>query len=290
MSGTLREPAPAKVNLTLAVTGRRDDGYHLLDTLVAFCETGDTLVAAPADELSLTLEGRFAAALEPNSANLVLRAAHLLAEEARRTGREVGGARLHLIKEIPVAAGLGGGSADAAATLRALNRLWRLGDEPGQLAALGSRLGADVAMCVYSQPLQARGIGDEITLLDPLPPLPMVLANPGIPLATGEIFAARRFGFSPPLPAPIAFATPAALVEWLRPLGNDLEAPAKRLAPIIGEVLSGLRRASGCLLARLSGSGATCFAIFSDHAAASRAAATLAAARPGWWVQATTGQ
>lgn len=281
------ERAPAKVNLALAVTGRRPDGYHLLDTLAVFADIADTLTAAPGDGFSLTIDGPFAERLSDGDDNLVLRAASLLAENARLYGHEAPGARLHLTKRLPPASGLGGGSADGAATLRALNRLWRLGYGCTALAELGTRLGADVAMCAYSRPLRAGGIGDRIVPLDGLPPLPMVLANPGVELATGKVFATRKGEFSPPLPEADSFSDPDAVAAWLRPLENDLEAPARLLAPVIAELLVEMRALPGCLLARMSGSGASCFALFADMGAAENAARNLAAEHADWWVEAT---
>jgi 4-diphosphocytidyl-2-C-methyl-D-erythritol kinase len=269
------ELARAKVNLVLHVTGRRPDGYHLLDSLVAFPELGDRLEAEPAAGLSLTLAGPFAGALGAGADNAVLRAAAFL----RPAGR---GAALRLAKALPVAAGLGGGSADAAAALRLLARLWGVAP-PAAAQALA--LGADVPVCLAAQPARMRGIGER---LDPvaLPPFWIVLANPGVPLATAAVFAALRARDNPPMPDPPRFADAAALVAWLGERRNDLEAPARALAPAVGMVLAALASRPGCALARMSGSGATCFGLFAGGVPARAAADALRAAEPGWWVAA----
>jgi 4-diphosphocytidyl-2-C-methyl-D-erythritol kinase len=267
------EAAPAKVNLFLHVTGRRADGYHLLDSLAVFAGCADTIEAAPAEELSLSLAGPGANGLAAESDNLVLRAARAL-PRAR-------GAALHLQKRLPVAAGLGGGSADAAATLRALDRLWelRLGAEGLRRVAAG--LGADVPVCVASRPARMGGVGE---LLSPAPALPafgLALANPRLPLATPEVFSARGgCPFSAPAELPFAWGDALAMAVDLRALSNDLQAPAISLCPPVAEVLAAMAAQPGCLLARMSGSGATCFGLFETAAAAEAAAAALPAA---WW-------
>jgi 4-diphosphocytidyl-2-C-methyl-D-erythritol kinase len=271
----LHEAAPAKVNLFLHVTGRRADGYHLLDSLVAFAGAGDRLHAADADSLSLSLTGRFGAALSAEPDNLVLRAALALARAAGRPPR----ARLVLDKALPVASGIGGGSADAAAALRVLARLWGV---PGATPELALTLGADVPVCLGSRAARMGGVGE---ILAPAPLLPrcgLVLANPGFGVSTPEVFRARTGGFSAPAILPEGWADAAAMAADLARLRNDLEAPALALRPAIGEVLASLRALPGSLLARMSGSGATCFAVFSDPAAAAAAAAGLRG--PGWWV------
>jgi 4-diphosphocytidyl-2-C-methyl-D-erythritol kinase len=274
---TIDEAAPAKINLCLHVTGRRADGYHLLDSLVAFAGPGDRVSAAPAAGLTLTVTGPGAAAVPAGGDNLVLRAARLFADPP-------GGAALTLDKHLPASGGIGGGSSDAAATLRALARLWER-PLPGPGAVLG--LGADVPVCMDPRCWRMRGAGER---LDPGPVLPVcwaVLVNPGVPLSTPSVFAALQSRTNPPMPdPPAAFASPAALADWLGATRNDLEDPARLHAPVIGDVLAALRSTPGMLIARMSGSGATCFALFADAPRAQLAARAIAGARPGWWVAA----
>ncbi len=276
MSDEVVEAAPAKVNLSLRVVGRRADGYHLLDSVVAFGPAADVVVARPGEGLSLTLAGPFAPVLAADGDNLVLRAARALADWAGRAPD----ASLTLHKHLPVASGIGGGSADAAATLRALCRLWRLAPSEAALAAIGLRLGADVPVCLRSQPVRMEGIGECLSPLPPLPACGVLLANPGIPVATAAVFRARTGAFSPPMPGMPACPDAAALAAFLADEVNDLEAPAIGVAPAIGAVLARLRDLPGCLLARMSGSGATCFALFADPAQAGQGRALLP---PDWW-------
>lgn len=271
------ELARAKVNLFLHVLGRRADGYHELETLVVFPRIGDRLTAAPATALSLSIDGPFAAGLDTGPDNLVMRAAAALGQG--------GGAALRLEKTLPVAAGIGGGSADAAAALRLLSRLWSA--PAGAAEAAAPTLGADVPMCLAQRPAIARGVGER---LDPAPALPrfsLLLANPMLPLSTPAVFGALDRRDNPPAdPPPAAFADAPALAAWLSAQRNDLEPAALRLAPEIGEVLAALRADPACLLARMSGSGATCFGLYADDAPALAARDRLRAARPGWWVEA----
>lgn len=279
----LREFAPAKVNLHLHVTGRRDDGYHLLDSLAVFPDVGDMiaaepigdmLAAEPASDVSLVVQGPQAAALAPEPDNLVLRAARRLAA-ATGTRR---GARLVLDKHLPVASGIGGGSADAAAALRLLARLWGVDIPPG----LAAGLGADVPVCQVSHPSRMGGVGELLTPAPRLPLFGIVLANPGVAVPTPAVFRARAgMPFSPPAMLPPAWPDAAAMAASLATLGNDLQPPAISLCPAIADVLAALAALPGCLLARMSGSGATCFALFADPAAAERAASRLR--RPDWW-------
>ncbi len=263
--------APAKVNLALHVTGRRDDGYHLLDTLVAHGGGADRVAALRAppaaigagEAAALTIEGPQATGLTADGDNLVLRAARLLAAEARRLGRAVAPVALRLDKHLPIASGVGGGSSDAAATLRLLDRFWDLGLGHARLAELALPLGADVPMCVWGEPLRARGIGEAIERLAPLPPFRLVLANPGVPVSTPAVFRALTRRDNPPLPdLPERFADLDALVAWLGATRNDLQDAAITIAPAITDTLTTLRATPGCLFARMSGSGATCFGIF----------------------------
>lgn len=277
------EHAPAKVNLALHVTGRRADGYHLLETLAVFTAAGDRIAAAPAQADAFSTTGPFAASLDADAGdNLVLRARDLM----RGLAAGAPPVALTLEKHLPVASGIGGGSSDAAATLRALARLWRLSIPRETLAQAAAALGADLPMCLAARTLVARGAGEEIEPVCGLPPLAMVLANPGVAVATPAVFAALQDRANPPLPPRPARQSFAALVEWLAAARNDLEAPALSLAPPIADALAALR-ANGAALARMSGSGATCFGLFSSAAAAARAAAAIAAHRPSWYVKAT---
>ena len=278
----LTERAAAKVNLTLHVTGRAANGHHLLDSLVVFGPAADLLHAAPAEELSLAVRGPFAAGLRAEPDNLVLRAARALAEWAGRSP----GAALALEKHLPVASGIGGGSADAAAALRALARLWALDAPAAELARLAAGLGADVPVCLAGQAARMGGVGDLLGPAPALPPFGMLLANPGVALATADVFRARAGGFSAPAHLPAGWADAAAMASDLMRCRNDLEPAALALCPAVGAVLAALRAAPGCLLARMSGSGATCFAIFAGAAGAARAASGLPAE---WWSSAGPG-
>ncbi|HEX6442081.1 MAG TPA: 4-(cytidine 5'-diphospho)-2-C-methyl-D-erythritol kinase [Stellaceae bacterium] len=271
--------APAKVNLYLHVLGRREDGYHLLDSLVAFADIGDSVSAAPAAALSLTVGGPEAAAVAPlGEDNLVLRAARALAAQAGVRG----GAALHLEKRLPVAAGIGGGSADAAAALRVLEALWDRPVSESVLASIALQLGADVPACLAGRPVWVGGIGERIEPAPPLPPLGIVLANPRRPAPTPEVFRERRG----PLGATARFdpmSEPAGFPAQLASRRNDLTEAALRVVPEIETVLDRLGRLPGALLARMSGSGATCFGLFADREAALTAGALLGRLEPGWW-------
>jgi len=277
--------APAKVNLTLHVLGRRPDGYHALESLVAFGATGDDLSLTPG-ALSLSVSGPTANAAGAGNDNLVLKAARALA-------RRVPGLRMgafHLTKRLPVAAGLGGGSADAAAALRLLARLNGLSrDDPAILAA-ASDTGADVPVCLASRARMMAGAGEVLGPALRLPPLFAVLANPGVPVATAAVFQALALpqgGTASPHPAIEPATGAAGLIQIIAGGRNDLETPAIALAPAIGEALASMRAAAGCRLARMSGSGATVFGLFDDGAASLATAKAIRRARPGWWVRAT---
>jgi 4-diphosphocytidyl-2-C-methyl-D-erythritol kinase len=276
----VRAFAPAKVNLYLHVLGRRADGYHLLDSLIAFADIGDEVTATPADTLTLTVGGPEAEAIAGlGDDNLVLHAARLLAARAGISA----GASLHLDKRLPAAAGIGGGSSDAAATLRALSRLWAHRLDDAALMALALELGADVPACLGGRPVWVGGVGEELERTAPLPPAGIVLANPRRPLPTAAVFkqlpgvfsAAGRFH-----PMPSDAAGLAGMLEGRR---NDLTEAARALVPEVGAVLDRLTALPRTLIARMSGSGATCFALFADRAAALTAGQLLAAAEPGWW-------
>jgi len=269
--------APAKVNLTLHVTGQRADGYHLLDSLVAFADIGDTVRATAADSLSLTVTGPHAAGLAADDSNLVLRAARLWPF--------VTGAALMLDKVLPVASGIGGGSADAAATLQVLSRLWGVA-LPEMARVL--QLGADVPVCLAGRPVRMTGVGDGLhALAHPLPPAALVLANPGVALPTPAVFAALDRRDHAPMPRSLPrLRDVAELAAFLAMTRNDLEPAATRLAPVIAQVRAALTAQQACLISRMSGSGATCFGLFPDPLAAAAAARALKAAHPGWWVAA----
>jgi len=277
----IRIAAPAKINLYLHVVGRRADGYHELDSLVAFADIADTVTVLPAAGLSLAIDGPFAAALaDATEDNLVLRAARLLAERCGVTA----GAALRLTKRLPVASGIGGGSSDAAAALRGLQLLWKAAATSEDLAALAAALGADVPVCLMGRAAWLGGIGEVLAAAPTLPPVAVLLVNPGIALSTPAVFKARRGAFSPSARFAGPIADAGGLAEALAGRRNDLTEAAIGLAPAIGDVLARLRRCEGVLLARMSGSGATCFALFAEEAAAQHAASRLRAERPDWWV------
>lgn len=271
------EEAPAKVNLHLHVTGRREDGYHLLDSLVVFAGAADGLLVRPGEGVTLGLGGPEGGALAAEPDNLVLRAARMLAEAA---GRPLPGTALHLEKRLPVASGIGGGSADAAAALRALNRFWGLGLDAARMETIALRLGADVPVCIASRPARMGGVGEVLSPAPRLPAFGLVLANPRVALPTPAVFAGRQGPFSPPAALPASWSDAAAMAEGLQALRNDLEPAAIALCPPVATVLAALGALPGALMARMSGSGATCFAIFPDATAAERAAGQLPAA---WW-------
>jgi 4-diphosphocytidyl-2-C-methyl-D-erythritol kinase len=282
VAAAVEEAAPAKLNLYLHVTGRRADGYHLLDSLVAFASVGDRVSVAPSDQAAFTVTGPRAAEVPQDRANLAWRAADALAVTLGRPLE----AAITLTKCLPVAAGVGGGSADAAAVLRALARLWGLDAADPRLAGIAGRLGADLPVCLAGKPSFVGGIGEQ---LDPAPPVagtPLVLVNPNEPLATPAVFKARTGGFSEPARFAEPPAGPADLARLLSGRRNDLTEPARRLCPAVDAVLADLAESRGCLLARMSGSGATCFGLYETPSNAAAAASALAEARPGWWVAA----
>ncbi len=267
--------APAKINLTLHVTGRRPDGYHLLDSLVVFADLGDRITVRRADRMRLEVTGPMAAGVPTDGGNLVLRAAQAAG---------VTGAEITLAKHLPAAAGIGGGSADAAAVLRALAHSHGAAPPSGQ-ALLG--LGADVPVCLASVSARMSGIGAQLAPVPGLPPLAAVLVNPGIPVRTPDAFHALAGRTGPAMPPIPAFGDVAACCDWLAEQRNDLQAPVVAMVPAVGRVLEALRGA-GARLARMSGSGATCFGLFASRDRADRAARTLSKAHPDWWVRGTT--
>ncbi|WP_417718494.1 4-(cytidine 5'-diphospho)-2-C-methyl-D-erythritol kinase [Salipiger sp.] len=274
--------APAKINLSLHVTGRRTDGYHLLDSLVVFAPVGDRLILRGADDWSLTVDGPEAEDVPTDGRNLSLAAATLLGDAPR--------AALSLHKALPPASGIGGGSADAAAALRGMISLANDGTAGGDGAALDRHapgilaLGADIPMCLRSAPARVRGIGEDLSPVN-LPPLPAVLVNPRRPVSTPEIFRRLECRDNPPMPDVLPpFPDAVALVAFLAGMRNDLEAPACAAQPAIVEVLAALRKRGVCRLARMSGSGATCFGLFDSNDEAEAAAAAISREHPGWWV------
>ncbi|SNT72976.1 4-(cytidine 5'-diphospho)-2-C-methyl-D-erythritol kinase [Paracoccus seriniphilus] len=267
MTAAVVETAMAKVNLALHVTGRREDGYHLLDSLVAFAATGDR-VSLRAGPMSLQIDGPFARGLEADSGNLCWRAAEL-------AGASVA---ISLEKNLPVASGIGGGSADAAAVLRGLERMGH--SRPEGI----DRLGADIPVCMLSQPARMQGIGEIVTPLSGLPRVSAVLVNPGHEISTPAVFRALTSRDNAPLGAIPSWSDLAALIGWLRQTRNDLEPAARDILPLISQVLAALEQ-NGAGLARMSGSGATCFGLFESDAQARKAAAALS--RHGWWAEAT---
>lgn len=279
------EAAPAKINLALHVTARREDGYHDLESLVAFADVADELeaYAAPTDSLAIT--GPFSKGLSNGSTNLVARA--VAAFRAAWPDHVPTGLALTLRKNLPVAAGLGGGSADAAAALRLMARLGAAPIPMDDLIALAARLGADVPMCLLSVPLLAKGIGEKLTPLPEFPALHVVLVNPLIEVATVEVFKRLRSHDNYPLPElPSPLTRPAQLGIWLAETRNDLEPPARKIVPVIGELVEQLRAAQGCMLSRMSGSGATVFGLFGSGAQAHQAAHELRSQGSGYWVAA----
>ena len=281
----LREYAPAKVNLSLKVKGRRADGYHELQSLVVFADCGDVLSGEKADISTLDVGGAFGHLLAKDEDNLVLKAARLLSDYLR----EPMGAAMYLEKNLPVASGIGGGSADAAAALRLIARLHGRELPPHALASLALCIGADVPVCLNTMPALMWSKGELMRRIETLPAFWLVLVNPHVAVETGPVFKAldapmmleREIG--PQVPLMQDFD---ALVGWLSENGNDLEAPALTLAPVIADVLAALDALKDCRLARMSGSGATCFGLFADEASAQRAAAALRVTHPEWWVAA----
>ena len=275
--------APAKLNLYLHVVGKRDDGFHLLDSLIAFAAVHDTLRIEPADALSLTVDGPLSDGVPTDDRNLVLKAAHAL-----RAAFDIAeGAALHLTKRLPAAAGIGGGSSDAAAALRGLCRLWEVSSADPRLSDLAVKLGADVPMCLAGGAAFAGGIGEDLSPLPTLPSVPVVLVNPGVPVETPAVFKARTGSFSLLGRFSDQITDGGRLAALLASRHNDLAVPTELLVPVIAEVRFALESASGNLLARMSGSGATCFGLFESEASARSCAAQITAQRPDWWAVAT---
>ena len=276
--------ARAKINLALHVTGQRADDYHLIDSLVTFAEYGDVIAIEPAHDITLSIDGPFAEKLNTSANNLVLKAAKGLSEldAAPNTG-----AAIHLTKNLPVASGIGGGSADAAATLSALIDFWKFSPDRKVLQSLALSLGADVPMCLTGRPCIARSIGDELTSIS-LPAMNMVLANPLTTVSTPSVFKALTSKNNAPLEAAHSFANIAACIDYLNRQRNDLFEPSLSIAPEIGECFAALKQ-SGADFVSMSGSGATCFGIYAEAIEkAEQAALKIQHDHPKWWVQATT--
>jgi 4-diphosphocytidyl-2-C-methyl-D-erythritol kinase len=288
MSARFSEPAPAKVNLTLRILGKRADGFHDLESLVVFARLADHVTLTLDAALGLDVDGPTAAAAGEVADNLVLRAARELA--GRTDGLRFG--RFALTKHIPVAAGLGGGSSDAAAALRLIMRVNGIARDNARVMDAARATGADVPVCLDPRPRVMRGIGDVLSAPLELPPLPALLVNPGVPVPTKDVFG--KLGLVPGetrgTPTDIRageLRSRDALLAYLAAQPNDLEAPAIAIQPVIVEVLAAIARQPGCLLSRMSGSGATCFGLFASEAAAAAAAQALAASQPKWWVAPT---
>lgn len=271
------EFAPAKINLSLHVTGRRADGYHLIESLVVFADIGDTITVAPAAVDGLTIDGPFASRLEAGHDNLIVKARDRLREKF-----DFAPLHIHLTKNLPVSSGIGGGSSDAAASLRAIAKLYSVPD--WMIADAAIDLGADVPMCVAARPLIAKSIGNELTAVHTVPELCLVLANPNVAVSTPEVFQRLSNRNNPALPALPEDLDLAGFAEWLSRTRNDLQLPALHLCPAIGETLIALAETQP-LMVRMSGSGATCYGLYSNEAAATQAAAALLAAHPSWWVK-----
>ncbi len=278
--------APAKINLYLHVTGKRPDGFHDLDSLVVFTASGDTVRVSPSlsgTGIQFTADGPFADRIGPDSENLVVRAAGLMAETVKPASLNVD---IHLTKRLPVAAGIGGGSSDAAATLRALDRYWDAGLDEDTLTALGLKLGADVPMCLNREPVYVGGMGEQIDEAPSLPLISLVLVNPGIAVPTEKVFKAFEGPYSPANRFSKEPADTKALSAQLLARNNDLEDTARAIAPAIDDVLAALNGQPGCLMARMSGSGATCFGLFADSGDAETARHTIHLGHPDWWCDA----
>lgn len=279
------ERAPAKINLALHVTGQRQDGYHTLDSLVAFADFGDTVTVEKADADGFSMSGPFSSTLGQSDDNLVLKARALLQDKIRDAD-SVSHYAVALEKNLPVASGIGGGSADAAAALRALNKVWALGLGVSELQSLSQSLGADLPMCVLSRAARVSGIGDIVVPLPSFPTVPAVLVNPLVEVSTPAIFNGLNTKSNAPMPdLPAKDLTLVALIDYLLACRNDLEPPARHVALEINHVLTALQAHTNCLLARMSGSGATCFALFESEEHAKSAEETLLGFRPDWWVK-----
>jgi len=289
VTNSVRVFAPAKINLFLHVGDKRADGYHALQSLVVFADVGDELTLHRSRTLSLAIEGPFAGPLSIEGDNLVLRTARLLAEKLELPL----GADIVLTKNLPVASGIGGGSADAGAAMRGLTRLWRRFLDPQKQLHIeqgagrwATELGSDVPVCLRSSPSWMEGRGELITAAGIVPQFPLLLVNPGVAVSTGPIFQALKERRGTRMEKPEALHDKKTLLEFLAATINDLETPAREIQPVIGDVLDTLAAQPGALLTRMSGSGATCFALFESEDASTAAAEVIASRQRGWWVRA----
>jgi 4-diphosphocytidyl-2-C-methyl-D-erythritol kinase len=286
---TLTIFAPAKINLYLHVTGRLDNGYHTLDSLIAFADIGDSIDIEPSSEFEFCVKGSGAKMFSakeldasPDSSNLAVQAAWALA----RAAQKVLNVRITLTKNLPLASGIGGGSADAAAVIWGLCEWWDIPRNASYLSGILARLGADIPVCFACKATRVRGIGD---VLDPAPAItetPIVLVNPGTFCSTKDVFARFDRNFREPMPLPASLDSFKELTEFLRARGNDLQVPACEIAPAVKDALHALEAQKECGFARMSGSGATCFGLFEREDAAKKAAKAIASRYPGWWVKA----
>ena len=274
--------APAKINLYLNIIGQRVNDYHELDSLIAFAAHGDQIEVKKCDHFKLEASGPFSETLPPINENLVIKAAK---ELARGTNYE-GGACIKLIKNLPVSSGVGGGSADAAATLKALNDLWETNLQNKDLMVMALRLGADVPACMLSKTARMSGIGDKLSKVSGLPNCGILLVNPGIPISTVNVFQLFEGDFSNQVKIP-KIENSEAFFDFLSNQKNDLQDAAIKIAPIIKEVLNILTDDPNCRLARLSGSGGTCFGLYEDEATALFTAESMFGHFPDWWIQPT---
>lgn len=286
----LTEIAPAKINLALHVTGQREDGYHLIETVVTFSNAGDIVTVEAAPEDAFSMSGRFSQGLSREAGgsdgNLVLRARDALREALAEEGLSAPPVAIHLEKNLPVASGIGGGSADAAATLRALLRHWHAAPAAATLDRLALKLGADIPMCMVGKPLMASGVGENIALLPGMPTFHCIIANPLQPVSTPQVFQRLTEKNNPSMGALPALSCAADWLSWLGSLRNDLEPPARQVQSRVAE-LSGLLKDTGAALVRMSGSGASCFALYETEAQASDSLEKLTAARPQWFFMQT---
>ena len=271
---TVKAFAPAKINLTLHVVGQRSDGYHLLDSLVVFVDVGDRIIAEKADEFSMSVDGPAANGVPRDEGNLVLRAARLFGEDKSTS--------LMLTKLLPPSSGIGGGSSDAAATIRAISELHDVPEPDGDIVL---RLGSDVPVCLAARPARMQGVGGTLSAIT-MPALFMVLVNPGVSLTTPKVFSALLRKSNPPMPTVLpAWSNTNEFTQWLAIQRNDLEEPAGSLLPEIHDVLGAIRATANCQLSRMSGSGATCFGLYDNVAAARAAACEIQENHPSWWVE-----
>ena len=276
--------APAKINLYLHITAKRDDNYHFIESLIVFANCGDKITVTPSEKFGLQINGQFAPYIKPNDDNLVIKAAMLLAKASgiKPTGN------IKLTKNLPIASGIGGGSADAAAALLALRKLWDVPISNEDMSHLAIQLGADVAICLHGTASIVAGIGEKINPAPILPKFWLVLVNPNLLVPTAEVFAAYKDKFSIPQPINTQPKDLEELISLLSNRGNDLTVASISIAPVIKEVIEVLEATPNTVLSRLSGSGATCFAIFKTKSDAEAAARKLARKYPKWWVRATS--